>query len=107
MPRKGVKEASQKIFWIRKLVSSENAKFSGHLYDKIRDGEFGLEDIECSIANGKILKTMKDEEGGAVDGKKYVIAGRCKGGLGFETVGKIMNSDDGDSYFFITAYRRI
>ena len=107
MPRKGPKEASQAILWIRELVLCGDYKFSQHLQQKIGDGEFSFEDIENCIAHGLLQRWEKDEKGGAIDGKKYIIVGPCKGGLGFDTVGKIIKTNDGEAYYFNTAYRRI
>ena len=42
--------------------------------------------------------------GDAIDGKKYTILGSDGSGHHLETVGKIVQGDDGREYLVITAY---
>lgn len=105
-PRKTRFEASNPLEYIRRLIRSDDYWFSDHVRDEWANGEYSMGDIETSVLGGSIHKTQKDEKGQAVDGKKYVITGRDSAGMGFETVGKIIEGEDGRKYFFITAYGR-
>jgi len=90
---------------IRLLIAKGDWIPSQHVReDYLETGECTLDDIECSILTGEIVAVQKDEVGGAVDGHKYVIQGRSRCGMGFETVGKIIKMADGKRYFVITAY---
>jgi len=106
LPKKTKKDASDPLTWIRTLIRSDNYGFSRHVSDYLDNGEFEVADIENSILNGKLTKAEQDEMHRSVDGKKYTIRGRCKSGLPFETVGKLMESGDGEYYFLITAGKR-
>ena len=90
---------------IRRLVRRGQWIPSSHVRkDYIETGVCGVEDIEQSILTGAVTKEEKDEFHMAVDGMKYTIQGRSYCGLGFETVGKIIDGGDGLQYFVITAY---
>jgi hypothetical protein len=105
LPKKTNKHASDPLLWIQALIRSGDYEFSGHVNDYLGAGDFDDDDIVNSILNGKIKKTEKDEFYGSVNEKKYTIRGRCKNGLLFETVGKLLE-DDGEYYFLITAGKR-
>ncbi|MBL7219805.1 MAG: DUF4258 domain-containing protein [Phycisphaerae bacterium] len=106
LPKKTKKDASDPLAWIQTLVRFGDYEVSRHVYDYLEDGDFKLDDIENSILNGKLEKTQNDKKCESVNGKKYTIRGRCRNGLPFETVGKLMESDDGEYYFLITAGKR-
>ena len=106
MLRKSRKEASELILWIQKLVRCFNYDLSDEVFNKIAEGDFSYEDIENSIFCGNIRKREKDEKGVAKDGYKYIICGPGVNGLAFETVGKLIDWIDGETYFIITAYGR-
>lgn len=106
MPRKSRKEASDLLLWIQKLVRCCNYELSERVFNKIAEGDFSREDIENSIFCGNIRKREKDEKKVAKDGYKYTICGPGVNGLAFETVGKLIDRIDGETYFIITAYGR-
>jgi hypothetical protein len=93
-----------KIDKIRALVRGGRYTLSQHVIDHIADNEFGRDDIEVSILTGELVKSPRDEQGTAVDGRKHTVRGRTKCGLPFETVGKIIQGPDGNEYFVITGY---
>jgi hypothetical protein len=89
---------------IRDLVRRERFHLSSHVYDKIATNYWEFDDVVESLLNGSIQKAEADELNVAVDGKKYTILGRDCYGHFIETVGKIIQGDDGHDYFVITAY---
>lgn len=105
MARKTRKDASNPLMWIQKLVRCSDYLLSGHAREGVEDGEFSMLDIEKSIICGRIIKTENDETDEAIDGKKYVICGLAVDGLAFNTVGKLVEWIDGETYFIITAGR--
>lgn len=107
MPRKSRKEASNPLLWIQRLVRRHDYELSLKVWNNVSNGNCALKDIEHSITNGFLTKTMKDEKGESIDGKKYVICGPAFCGLGFETSGKLIKDNDSEIYFIITAYGRI
>lgn len=106
MPRKTSKDASNPILWIQKLFRCNDYFLSGYAYDKLSDGEFALRDIESCILEGSVRQIRRDKLDASKDGKEYVISGRSSNGLPFETVGKLIDTVDGEKFFLITAYRR-
>ena len=94
----------RKLELIQSLVRSGKWQASDHVLGYIADGEYSEADIEMCIATGAIVKTQRDETGTSVDGNKYAIRGADCCGLAFETVGKIIEMVDGQTYFVITAY---
>lgn len=107
MARKPKKHVSVVLGKIRGLVRSGRYDLTIHVLEKIQEGEFDLDDLEYSVINGNISKNQNDELKQSKDGRKYVILGPTPIGMSFESVGKIMEADDGEEYIFITAYRRI
>lgn len=91
---------------IRNLIRRLQWRVSGRLLRKLETGEVHEEDAVVSVMNGHIRETRDDEEATAVDDRKYVITGRDRAGLPFESVGKIIEGEQGQEYFFITAYAR-
>jgi len=106
LTKKTRKEASDPLTWIQTLVRSGNYIPSDHVCEYLADNEFDLGDMESSVLSGRLQKTETDEMERAVDGKKYTIIGRGRNGLGFATVGKLIEWIDGEVYFFITAGKR-
>lgn len=96
------KRALQKI---QSLVRSQQWIAGVHVQEYLEAGEFDERDLECSICTGTIRAIQRDELGEAVDRKKYVISGVDVCGLAFSTCGKIIELNDGQQYFFITAYK--
>jgi hypothetical protein len=86
------------------LVRAELYDVSSKVYRAIEEGRFTPEDVENAIFTGHVQKTERDELGQAVGNKKYVIVGYDTCGYAFYTVGKIMVSDNGEFYYFITAH---
>ena len=107
MTREPKKHVSVVLGKIRGLVRSGRYDLSIHVLKKIQEGEFELDDLKCSVINGNISKIQNDELKQSKDGRKYVILGPTPSGMPFESVGKIMEADNGAEYIFITAYRRI
>jgi hypothetical protein len=95
---------SRKEAEIRRLVHENRYELTSHVYDKIATNYWELEDVLASLLNGSIQRAEKDELGDAVDGKKYTILGRDCYGHFLETLGKIVQADDGREYLVVTAY---
>lgn len=89
---------------IQRLVRGGAYQLSSHVLDKIANNDFTQDDIEVSVLSGNIVKSQRDDQEVALDGKKHTICGRTRSGLVFQTVGKIFEGVDGNQYFFITAY---
>jgi hypothetical protein len=89
---------------IRYLIRAGLYDVGEKVYRFIEEGVFTLEDVESAICTGCVQKTERDEFLQAVGKKKYVIVGYDTNGYGFYTVGKIMSSDEGRRYYFITAH---
>ena len=97
--------ASGKIDRIRRLFSAGRWSISFHVQAYIEQGEFDEDDIEACVSGGVITKSVKDESGAAIDGKKHTITGPDTYGLGFCVVGKLIEDFDGQTVFVITAYK--
>ena len=90
---------------IRDLMYQRNYRTSGHVDDRVTDGEFDYDDLEhCILSADRIYKTEHDEHDTATDGNKYTILGRDHAGHRFYTCGKIRRDHLGHYYFFITAH---
>lgn len=87
---------------IRELMASDQFMFSSHVYDKIACNYWTFDDVVASIESGSIQEAQKDAA--AADGRKYTMLGEDCFGNALETVGKIVESDDGQLYFVITCY---
>lgn len=98
--------ADAKLKKIHCLVLRDRWRLASHVLDEIEVGEVALRDIEHAILSGKIIDVRRDELKVAVDGKKYLILGRAPSGLPLETVGKIIQGEDGLEYFLISVYAR-
>ncbi|MBI1928758.1 hypothetical protein HYR99_31495 [Candidatus Poribacteria bacterium] len=70
----------------------------------MQQGWFDEKDLEESIRTGVVQKTEKDRFKNSVGNKVYVILGRDTHGKAFYTAGKILRSNEGKIYFFITAH---
>jgi len=88
------------------MIRRSDYSLSDHAYTGVASGQYSRADIEMSVLRGSITKNAKDEKGQSVDGRKYTITGPSSDGLAFETVGKVIESEEGRRYFFITAYGR-
>ncbi len=74
---------------------------------RLQSGKIHEDDAIASIMNGCIRQARKDEMETSIDGRKYAIEGTDRAGLPFETIGKIIDGEEGREYFLITAYARI
>ena len=95
---------SRKEAEIRQLVRDECFHLTSHVYDKIATNDWEYDDVVESLLNGSISKAETDEIGDAIDNKKYTILGRDCSGNFLETVGKIVEDEEGHQYLVITAY---
>ena len=95
---------SKKEAVIRQLVRDECFLLTSHVYDKIATNDWEYADVVESLLNGSISKAERDEIGDAIDNMKYTILGRDCWGNFLETVGKIVQDEDGRQYLVITAY---
>ena len=93
---------NQTLEKIKLMVLRGDCILSSHVLDKVEENYFTDNDVEASIVNGVSIEKGKDELGQAVDGNKYTITSKDQ----CETVGKLLESDEGQIYFVITAYRR-
>ena len=91
---------------ILELVRNEHWGFSAKVLQALEDYEFSDEDLKCCVCEGSVHKSEKDEQGDAVDGRKYTILGRAVSGYPLYVCGKIRCDDEGRFFFFITARRR-
>lgn len=90
---------------IKALVLGGDYDYGGKVLAAIEAGDFGHEDLERCIATAtEIHKSELDDHKTAVDGMKYTIIGRDRGGEPFYTCGKIKLAAAGRLYFFITAH---
>ena len=89
---------------IQFLIRTECYELSDHVHDKIADNYWALEDVENALLTGSICKVENDDKGGAIDGKKYTLMGHGCHGHDIVTVGKIVEDENGNEYFVITAY---
>ncbi|ETW94052.1 MAG: hypothetical protein ETSY1_36540 [Candidatus Entotheonella factor] len=91
---------------IQRLVNHGRYRYSQKVEDFIMDGYFDEDDLEhCILSAQRIYKRERDELGYAIHGMKYVILGRDTHGRPFYTVGKMLRSQHGRLYFFITAHQ--
>ena len=97
--------ASGKIDRIPKLFAASRWSVWLHVQAHIEQGEFDEDDIEACVAGGVITKSLKDESGASIDGKKHTITGPDTYGLGFCVVGKLVKDFDGQAVFVTTAYK--
>lgn len=97
-------EWSRKESLIHRLIREELYDLSEHAKDKISENYWNLDDVENALLTGVIDNVENDDNGSAVDGKKYTLVGRSCDGVLIQTVGKIMMDEDGQYYFVITAY---
>ena len=89
---------------IKRLVELDRWWPGSHVLNKIKVGEVARKEIRHALLNGEITRVQRDEQQVAVDGNKYVILGRAPSGLPLETVGKIIEREDGHKYFLISVY---
>jgi len=91
---------------IKVLVCSEGKyRLSRHASDYIDQNLSSRPDIEHCIRYAKTISGIeKDTKGVSVDGFKYTIKGASRCGTAFYTTGLIIESEDGEIYFFITAH---
>lgn len=89
---------------IQKLVINWDYSISEKVKDALDSGFFTLEDIETSILTGYVHKRTNDRLKQSIGNKVYHIIGRDTHGYEFYTQGKIIQSEEGKIYFFITAH---
>lgn len=91
---------------IQRLVEHGQYRYSRKVEERIEDGYFDEDDLDhCILSAQRISKRERDELGNAIHGMKYVILGRDTHGRPFYTAGKMLRSQRGRLYFFITAHQ--
>jgi hypothetical protein len=96
---------SDKLAEIRGFAVRNDLLLSGHALTAVEGGELDVDDIQFALMTAtEISKRERDEFGGAVDGYKYTIVGKARGGLPIYTCGKIVEWLDGRTYFLISAH---
>jgi hypothetical protein len=94
----------RKLETIRSLMRDDRFDLGPHVYGRIAENDCSLDDIVSAVLTGVITRCEKDEKEESVDGKKYTILGMESNGRPLETVGKVVQYDDGKKYFVITCY---
>ena len=89
---------------IHRLMADDRFELSGHVVDKIATNYWSVDDVVRAVMTGRISTVEQDEFDDAIDGNRYTMIGDgCYGSL-LETVGKIVQDNEGRLYFLITAY---
>jgi hypothetical protein len=88
---------------IRLLVVRGSYRLSAKATALYEDGIFELEDLECAVCNGCLVKTERDEKDVSGRRRKYTICGPDVRGNEFYCVGKITKAEDGKLFVVITA----
>ena len=89
---------------IQNLIRRGHYDWSKKIDQMMNEGWFDETDLEECILTGVVYKTENDPFKNSVGDKIYVIIGQDTHGKPFYTVGKILRSDEGTLYFFITAH---
>jgi hypothetical protein len=87
---------------IQSLVASFDYELVGHAREGVESNDFSSADIEASIASGQVIKKQKDETQSSIGNKKYTIVGNALCGRPIYSVGKLISTDDGVCYRFLT-----
>lgn len=89
---------------VQRLVAEGCYDYSQKVEDAMNFGHFDLDDLECCIATGRVIKTNRDKLKASVGNKVYVIIGRDTKGRKFYAAGKILKTAEGLVFFFVTAH---
>lgn len=92
---------------IKKFVCDDsNYRLSSHVRRDYIDKDLcSIDDIKHCIRNANsIYSRAIDEMGTSVDNTIYTIIGENTFGTKFYTAGKFIKTEDGETYFFVTAH---
>ncbi len=82
-------EKEDRLQVIRALASDFRIAYTGHVIERVADGDFTYDDVRTCLTNARrVVKAETD--GQALDGLRYVVRGPDTGGCAFYTCGKIV-----------------